>query len=75
MVKFLVWGSEDLNYVLVLGFLQTISLCDFNQITESLGASVPFSKDHVADFVSLDNECFHFTIYNISTREALTSKH
>lgn len=43
MVKFLVWGSEDLNYVPFLALLQTISLCDFKQISESLGASVPLS--------------------------------
>lgn len=77
MVKFLVWGSEDLNYVPFLALLQTVSLCDLKQINESLGALVPFSKDDVADLVSVDNECLHVraTIYKISTREALTSKH
>lgn len=76
MVKFLVWGSEDLNYVPFLA-LQTVSLCDLKQINESLGVLVPFSKDDVADLVSSDNKCLHVraTIYKISTREALTSKH
>lgn len=57
MVKFLVWGSEDLNYVPFLALLQTVSLCDLKQINESLGGLVPFSKDDVADLVSLDNKC------------------
>lgn len=74
MVKFLVWGSEDLNYVTFLALLQTISLSD---LSKSLNLSVlqfPFSVDGVADLVILDNERFHVraTIYSISTREALT---